>query len=172
VAYPGPDVVRAALQNAVAMAYEQDRQLFAERVNERSLIFHIGRYLAVEVAAWDKGLAVDLEYNRWHPQGLWAVRHKELAGFNVGKNRRVYPDLIVHDRSGSSADHNVLVLEAKHDPSPRDRAFDYRKLAAFRNQFFYRQAVFLEFPIGGTGPRWQWITDEYPDPSQRPGLVL
>ncbi|GIJ48811.1 hypothetical protein Val02_56970 [Virgisporangium aliadipatigenens] len=86
-------------------------------------------------------------------------------------DRKVLPNLIVHNRAGSSAEQNMLVLEAKHCPTVDHRAFDYRKLAAFRTQFHYRQAVFLEFPPGEQPPCWQWITDENADPTLRPAGV-
>jgi hypothetical protein len=129
--------------------------------------------LAAEVAAWDVGLSVDLEYNRWNRGPLEVIRSKYLEKFNPDESdRNVFPDLIVHNRSGSSREHNILVLEAKHSPSEKDREFDYRKLTAFRREFFYQQAVFLEFPRRGAVPCWQWIIDECADPSRRPARAI
>lgn len=71
------------------------------------------------------------------------------------ERRSVFPDLIVHDRSGSSSDHNVLIVEAKKFPSDtRSVAFDVRKLEAYQRELLYQHAVYLELT---TRPQWQWI---------------
>jgi hypothetical protein len=67
----------------------------------------------------------------------------------------VFPDLIVHDRTGSASDHNILVVEAKKSPSgTRSVAFDRRKLKAYQRELSYQCAVYLEL---ATNPRWQWM---------------
>jgi len=71
------------------------------------------------------------------------------------KKRSVFPDLIVHDRSGSSNDHNILVVEAKESPADsRGVEYDRLKLAAYQHELLYQHAVYIEL---GTTPRWQWM---------------
>ena len=151
--------MRTALADAIRKAYTCETQLFEEQANERSVLFHVGRYLATEVETWDADLTVDLEYNRHHLPAS-SIRNPKRLPQRAGSVSLVYPDLIVHNRSGSTTDHNLLVLEAKHNPSPEGRDRDYRKLQAFRQYFHYRHAVFLELPPGGAKPLWQWFTDQ------------
>lgn len=165
---PNSDVLRESLVDAIRSTYEAERQLFEERTNERSVLFHIGRRLAADVETWGAGWVVDLEYNRQHLDSSPVSDPKRLRFLDGLANphdegRLRLPDLIVHKRSGATRDHNLLVLEAKHSPSDGDRSSDHGKLQAFRQQFCYRYAVFLEFPRGGTKPLWQWITDQDAD---------
>jgi hypothetical protein len=164
VPHPGPDleIVRKALAEAIRCAYTNEHQLFQEQTHERSVLFHIARYLAAEVETWGAGLAVDLEYNRQHLDASLVRDPKRLTqpGKQRGRKRLVYPDLIVHNRSGSTEEHNLLVLEAKHSPSPECRERDYRKLRGFLRHFHYRYAVFLELPARGATPRWLWIDQD------------
>ena len=72
-----------------------------------------------------------------------------------GVKRSVFPDLIVHDRSGSSRAHNILVVEAKKDSAdPRSAAFGLCKLEAYRRELSYQHAVYLEL---GPPPQWRWM---------------
>jgi hypothetical protein len=160
-------MVRAALRQAIHDAYHHEWQLFGERANERSLLFHIGRYLATQVHAWNARLSVDVEYNRHHVNGAQIGAPKRLPRSfelcdhcrNRGRRGRVVcPDLIVHDRSGSSEEHNLLVVEAKHGSSRC--ACDEAKLRALVAHFDYRYAVFVKFPAEGQPPLWQWITND------------
>jgi hypothetical protein len=90
--------IRDAVRRAVLLVYNRDWELLRDRTNERSVLFHIGRYLAADAETWPGSWSVDLEYNRWHQRALNVVREKYLEDFPIGKRRRVYPDLIVYDR--------------------------------------------------------------------------
>jgi hypothetical protein len=82
---------------------------------------------------------------------------KALKGLNPPKEESsVFPDLIVHDRTGSSALHNLLVAEAKKASTIRadDVDFDLRKLKLYKEQLKYNYAVYIEL---GQKPRWQWF---------------
>jgi hypothetical protein len=164
-ALPDLDMVRTGLHQAIHDAYHHEWLLFSERANERSLLFHIGRHLAAQVDSWSTRLSVDLEYNRHHINGSSIGAPKRLPQSfelcahcrNRGrKGRVVCPDLIVHDRSGSSNKHNLLVLEAKHGSSRC--SCDEAKLEAIQAHFGYRYAVYVEFPEEGQRPLWRWFT--------------
>ncbi len=159
------DMVRSGLRQAIHDVYHHEWQLFRERTNERSLLFHIGRYLATQVDSWSTRLSVDLEYNRHHVNSSSINARKELPqAFELceycrRRGRRglvVYPDLIVHDRSGSSRNHNLLVLEAKHGSTRC--SCDEAKLLALQAHFDYSYAVYVEFPQKGRRPLWRWFT--------------
>ena len=107
------------------------------------------------------GWSVDVEYDKWHRDGIEAVkkvlRRHEPADDGVGEHD-VYPDVVVHRRSGSTAEYNLLVVEVKKQESPghdRDRA----KLRAFLMEpFCYQHAAFLTLPADGACPTLEWIT--------------
>jgi hypothetical protein len=145
------------LRTAVLTACESDAVLFSRGASERSVIFRIGRYLAQVVEGQFPGrLWVDVEYNRVaDPAQAWVIKQVSLGGVPDTK-RSVFPDLVVHDRRGSSRDHNILIVEAKKDPAdPRGVEFDLRKLEAYQHELSYQHAVYLEL---GMLPRWQWMS--------------
>ncbi len=120
------------------------------------MMFRICRYLAPVVEErCPRRLWVDCEYNRVaDPAQARVIKQVRLNGV-PGRKRSVFPDLIVHDRSGSSPDHNILIVEAKKDPAhPRGVAFDLCKLEAYQSELFYKYAVYLEL---GTPPQWRWM---------------
>src|SRR5689334_7519116 len=92
-------------------------ELFRRGASERSIMFRIGRYLAPVVEGRCPGrLWVDCEYNRVaDPAQATVIKQVRLDGV-PDTERSVFPDLIVHDRNGSSPDHNILIVEAKKDP--------------------------------------------------------
>ena len=148
------------LRTAILTASEPDTVLFRRGASERSIMFRIGRYLALVVEErWPGRLWVDCEYNRVaDPMQARVIKQVRLGGIPDEK-RSVFPDLIVHDRRGSSADHNILIVEAKKDPAgPRGVAYDLRKLEAYQRDLQYQYAVYLEL---GTPPRWQWMDRDH-----------
>lgn len=133
--WPSREEVQSALLAAVKRVYECDSDIVNEKVHERSILFHVGRYLAETVDAWGQPWHVDLEYNKMHVGG----RHKVKR---VGDEDR-YPDLIVHDRL-SATEGNLLVVEAKKNPVCSARRADFRKLEKSQEKFRYRHAAYLE----------------------------
>ena|GEM_PF-2755265 len=154
---------RHAVQNwlgcAIQSAYEHDAQLFREAAHERSIVFHIARRLAAMVDVGLSGWAVDVEYDRQHLDHMKALK-KKLHGLGSPTDE-VCPDLILHRRDGCSAEHNLLVVEAKKAGSRRrKRELDLLKLRLFTEApFSYRYAVFLEFAAETGQPSWLWVSD-------------
>jgi hypothetical protein len=103
------------LRRAILMAYENDAVLFGRGACEQSIIFRIGRYLAPVVEERRPGrLRVDCEYNRVaDPMQVRVAKRVMGLGSVPDQKRSVFPDLVIHDRSGSSRDHNILVVEAE-----------------------------------------------------------
>jgi hypothetical protein len=150
---PTNEAVRSIVQRAVLGAYASEKSLFVEQAHERSMMFHIGRLLAHELSDWDKRWSVDVEYNRKHAQATIA------KALQLGdRSPRVFPDLIVHDRTSSGANSNLLVVEAKRSSTPRSRRADYQKLRAFRSQLKFQNVVFLE--LRSAQAYCKWFDDE------------
>jgi hypothetical protein len=141
----------------VRSVYEREAALIADQTHERAIMFHVGRHVAAQADAWGDVWSVDLEYNRLHHSEREVVT-KTVEGTPWYRGGLVVPDLIVHDRSRSSREANLLVVEAKLRPSRADRALDAAKLAAYMEVLDYQYAAFLEFPGGMGTPRWMWFT--------------
>lgn len=154
---PPDSEVERVLTEAVRVLYRDDGVLIDDQTHERSIVFQVGRYLAVHVDDWFGPWNVDVEYNRLHDDGLEIVS-KTLYSTARHPGGRVVPDLIVHDRSESSRDSNLLVVEAKLRPTSADRFADCCKLGAYLEVLEYRHAVFLEFTPYPRPPRWRWFT--------------
>lgn len=166
--------VEEMLLAAVTSAYSSDRILFMERAHERSIVFHIARHLAVEVDERMPGWSVDVEYDRWHAGDLDGVKKRMLVAVIESaradaesqpgvqgaayKDSDVYPDIIVHKRSGLSANHDLLVVEVKKEET-RGHEEDRAKLRGFLDSpFCYQHAAFLVLPEDGGMPHPEWIT--------------
>ena len=154
------------LRTAVQSAYDGERMLFEKRAHERSVVFHIARHLASQAEALPPGWSVDVEYDLWHrstevvKKRLFShrIRRAREAGTQAAepKDSDVYPDIIVHDRSGATADHNLLVIEVKKEEA-RGHDDDRDKLEAFMSELHYQHAAFLVLPKDGGFPQWKWI---------------
>lgn len=162
------DKVDGMLRAAAQAAYDGECGLFKDRAHERSIVFHIARHLASQVEESLPGWSVDVEYDRWHRPELETLKKQLYVGriqrargtvAQVGppENHDVYPDIIVHRRSGMSVQHDLLVVEVKKEENP-GREDDLEKLRAFlRDPFYYQHAAFLVLPRDGGFPRWEWI---------------
>jgi hypothetical protein len=149
--------LQGELRSAILAACKDDEVLFGSDASERSIMFRVGHYFAPAIETrWPGRMWVDLDYNRMagHERAKVKKRVTGLLPKPDGK-RSVLPDLIVHDRSGSSPYHNILVLEAKKRPAAGKAVkYDLAKLAAYKQDLGYQHAVYLEL---GDQPRWQWI---------------
>jgi hypothetical protein len=178
------------LRAAVQAAYTGEPELFKERAvslhgpgpraHERSIVFHIARHLAAEAEALPPGWSVDVEYDLWHKEQAEAVKkrlylHRSQRASKTGdqaaepRDHDVYPDIIVHHRSGATVDHNLLVIEVKKEETSWHDD-DRDKLEAFVSQLHYQHAAFLFLPRDGGFPEWDWI-EATSAPHLRPGMA-
>lgn len=149
--YPKSDEVKRAVNEALRRFYLNDRYLIDHDVHERSLTFRLGFYLQRIFSGWD----VDCEYNRnretLRHNKLLSCRCKFTPEFDCAHCTReaktqctVFPDIIIHRRG---TDCNLLVIEAKKNPSDNSRDEDVDKINAYReeNTLHYRYGLFLNF---------------------------
>lgn len=142
--WPAEAEVQAKVKLAVARLLDDDRYLFQNNVNERSISHHLACYLQERFSGWH----VDVEYNRNHddPKRL-TLPPPTMVASNDTEATTVFPDLIVHRRD---TDHNLLVIEIKKNRE--SDAVDMQKLRAFKAQLHYRFALFLRFRVGNEEP--------------------
>lgn len=115
--------LKSLVDEALNKLYYQDPELMECAVNERSIVFRFGLYLAKLLSDSSfNDYHLDCEYNR-----------------NMGKTKRttnfpagVIPDVLLHRRN--SNDENILVLEFKGYWNKSDRDNDHKKIIDFTNQ--------------------------------------
>lgn len=132
-----------ALLRAIQTFLERDDYLLRFDVNERSITSLIARYLAPELPDYN----IDCEYNR---DGVSPKRigHIELNPDEEDTEARtVFPDIIAHRRG--SNEHNYLVVEVKKSTNSTSRDVDFIKLAGFKRDLGYSNAIFVELLAGG-----------------------
>lgn len=129
------------LEQALTRLCDVDAYLLRTGVNERSVTHRLGMYLQAELPLWD----VDCEYNRAGLNPKRAVLPVTRVDTDDLKARTVYPDIIVHRRGPSGP--NLLAIELKIDATPDERAWDFRKLDAYREQFEYLHGAFVDLRI-------------------------
>ena len=132
---------------------DEDAELFAVDINERSITHRLAVHLIPLFPEWD----VDCEYNRngHDPKRLsFDVQTVETDDVNA---KTVYPDVIVHKRG---TDHNLLVVEAKKANNAEGTDCDIRKLKSFVGELGYQYAAAV---VIDTGTRLDYLIEwQYP----------
>ena len=106
----------------VAANYDQ-RKLHEVCINHK-LAIYLEEFLFQELNPELQPLFTDIEFNR---EG---INFKELE-YN-GQERRVRPDIIIHNRKSGDEKRNILVVECKKDPANEDDiTTDIQKIASF-----------------------------------------
>ena len=163
--YPSFNEVEAKLEKSLDALFRNNKYLFENDVNERSISHMLALYLKNEFLDWD----VDCEYNKNHdePKRLKNLNYeleesdkKNLTSDTKGTT--VFPDIIVHHRG---KDENLLVIEIKKSTSRIKDDFDIRKLEGFCTdlKLNYRYAVFFKVitgradKVGLVGEKPNWI---------------
>ncbi len=125
----------------------RDSYLLEHDVHEQAISHKLACYIGKRIDGWD----VDAEYNRN------LQRPKSLSSCG-----RVRPDILVHRRGlnndGDTKDNNLLIIEVKKSPSPKDRSDDIKIIQAFINEYpyFYKYGVFIAFD----GSEIEWFSRE------------
>lgn len=111
--------VKILLEYGLRKFYQNDYMLLdyddkTEYVSERSIVFHIGRYMKEKMDTLSDfdGANLDCEYNRNmnDPKRIYYPTPNGLRA------RNIIPDLIIHKRM--SNDDNLLVIEFKKQSAP------------------------------------------------------
>jgi hypothetical protein len=116
------------------------------------------RASAAAAQAAERKRASDGERGQAAADTVRAAAERDAAGLDSDDNGAdVYPDIIVHRRSGLSAENDLLVVEVKKEENASHED-DRDKLRAFMGTpFCYQHAAFLVLPRDGGFPHWEWI---------------
>jgi hypothetical protein len=140
--------VRRALQQLLA----EEAFLLAADVAERAIAAKLGEYLAVLFPDHK----VDVEYNR-HGLDVKIVNLPPCC--RGGGRRRIFPDIIIHQRGHDNA--NLLVIQIKKDTNQEPRDCDRAIIRAMKRYFRYRRGLLIDLPTGeGAGesqPTLEWF---------------
>lgn len=119
-----------------------------------------------------RGHSVDVEYDSWQREHLEAAKKRLYGISGTAEDKDVYPDIIVHDRPDSSAEHNLLAVEVKKEEE-KDHGYDREKLRLFlRHPFLYQHAAFALIPKDGGQPQVEWIKPTMRRAPQAPPVRL
>lgn len=134
--------VEGLVVEAVERLVVTDPYLFTRDANERTITHRLAVYLERQFTGWD----VDCEFNRdgHDPKRLNLPPRSNILSDDVHATT-VFPDIIVHRRG---SDENLVAIESKKTTNGEGRAWDDRKLAAFKEQLGYDVIVFLLFHTG------------------------
>lgn len=126
--------VTALVERAIQRVVDSEAALLDRDVAKRALSHHLARFISEGVSA---DYDVHVEYNRHFddPKRLHLPRRDALD--DELRATTVFPDIVVHVRG--TDEHNLLVLEVKKPGE--DRAYDERKLRAFRTELRYQHAA-------------------------------
>jgi hypothetical protein len=137
--------MRRSIRRALLRLFAQEEFLLEADVAERA----IAAKLAEHLAPLFPNHRVDVEYNR-HGLDPKAVDLPLLC--RGGGRRRIFPDIIVHQRGHDNE--NLLVIQIKKDTNPEPRECDRAIIAAMKRQFRYQTGLLIDLPTGeGAGQR-------------------
>ncbi len=135
------DKLITILTTALDELVKNDQYLLAHDVHEQTITGKLACNLDKMIPArCDSGWDVDVEYNR----NVDVPKHlQELGNFK--------PDIIIHRRGENnyddSDDNNLLIIEAKKDPSVEDMKKDINKVNVLMKEkpFRFLYGAFVEF---------------------------
>jgi hypothetical protein len=131
--------IQSGFRQALVKFIERDLYLLEHNLNERTITHKLAEYLRENFVDWN----VDCEYNR----NLDEI--KEVSLLDTGGKSKVYPDIIVHQRSNNS--YNLLVIEPKKSNNQDGEAYDESKLRAYARELNYKVGVLINFTVGNPG---------------------
>lgn len=148
--------IKNILRQAINRFLENEQHLLSVAVNERSLTHKFAEYLQIILGcAWD----IDCEYNRYGEDSKILDEVKSIVGDNTKtyetKSKTVYPDIVVHKRGPDGP--NLIVLEAKKDPTSQEKSDDKKKLRKIKEKYHYDFAIFLTFRVGQKQIKYEFI---------------
>jgi hypothetical protein len=142
--------IRVLLNKSLRKLYNLDKELLEQKfnINERTVMHRLAVYIEEEFPDYD----VDCEYNRMvDPTGnitdgdYWAKTiNLEVDEFISGEDdeaKTVFPDIIIHRRRQPV---NYVVIELKVKWKNSLKAFDLRKLSAYKKDLHYQFAILIE----------------------------
>lgn len=137
--YPKSAEVKHAVNEALRLFYLNDLYLIRHDVHECALTFRLGLYLQQLFSGWD----VDCEFNR----DICAddgIKRIPIRDHGRHKRKDIVPDIIIHKRG---IDCNLLVIEAKKNPTETDRVKDIAKIKSCleADSLHYCYGLFLDF---------------------------
>ena len=119
--------IKERVLSAIVDLYRYDGDLLDRDANERSITHKLAEHLQRQFPEWN----VDCEYNRRENEVKRIPRSDSKNGHtaNGEKERKVFPDIIIHERGKRV---NLAVIEAKKlNSDPKRKKEGIGKLKAF-----------------------------------------
>ena len=145
------DEIEARIVHSLEQLCEKDFYLLKNDLNECSINHKLASHIQDHFPAWH----VDCEYNKNAHKIKELELPKDKVDWNDTEAKSVFPDIVVHQRSGEGP--NLLVVEVKKSTNISDRRHDYNKLKEYGKTLSYSCALFLE--IGTKDKFGTWTLD-------------
>jgi len=144
------DQIKLVVEEAIEAVKSETRPLDFKHVHERSIAHRLALHMErkFQLSDWD----VDCEYDR---KGLIRKELMGMKGCAGKKTDLILPDIIVHRRQMSGAEHNLLVMEIK---KCRDEdKCDFQKLMGLTDcvgRFSYKLGAYVNVDGGKFNCKW------------------
>ncbi|MBA7694558.1 hypothetical protein ES703_103169 [subsurface metagenome] len=160
------DDVKEKVEYGMRLLRDNDQDLFAVNVNERTITHKLAEYLQNQF----KDYNVDCEYNRYEDatKKLKSIKNRVLNIRNLKTYEierliwedkdsiTVYPDIIIHTRRRSY--NNLLVIEVKKSSNNIDKDFDISKIKELmKTPYNYKYGLFLMIDLENVRTDYEWF---------------
>ncbi len=141
-----------AVADALQSLFSDEGFLLEADVAERAIAARLAAYLAPHFPKHQ----VDVEYNR---HGLEPKVVHLPAHCRGGGEKRIFPDVIVHQRGHDNE--NLLVIQIKKETNHEPRGCDRAVIEAMKREFQYRRGLLMDLPAGagamGRKAKLEWL---------------
>jgi hypothetical protein len=140
------------VSDSLDLLFSKDSGLLERDVAERAIAAKLAEYLG----SFFPKHHVDVEYNR---HGLEPKQVQLPPGCRGGGIRRIFPDVIVHQRGHDNE--NLLVIQIKKETNHESRDCDRAIIEAMKREFQYERGLLIELPSGPDAtkrkPHLEWL---------------
>ena len=150
------DEIKAIIDEAIHNFKRTDSYLIEHDVHEQSITGKIACYiLRIITDRFNSKWNVDVEYNRN------LELPKSLHGIG-----NVKPDILIHKRGFNNPENmeenNLLIVEAKKNPTHAERKEDIKKIKAFINEdpYHYKYGLFISILTDRKEVETEWFYRE------------
>lgn len=133
------------VQEAINMVFARDAMLMTQENSEWSIAHRLAVYLEQMLPGWN----IDCEYNRQD--------HETDHVKKSAEGKIVRPDIIVHHRSRTQLDHNLLAIELKKKNVSQDdlkKLTDYTSPPVGKRKFQYQYGLAIDLSSNPLSLTW------------------
>jgi len=143
------EIISTKLNLACNAYINKNEFLLKNDVNERSITHKFAECLTPLFTEWD----VDCEYNLiGNNEDIKMIKTIQIRTETLQSDdtaeKTIYPDIIIHHGGKIGSENNLLVIEAKKNPSKKENDDDVAKIKTIMKELRYKFGVFLRIETG------------------------